>query len=161
MKKLLYIPFLLLLITMWGCEKYLDRKPLDASASTTFLSNQNEMEQSLNGVYAANLWTFPNNTPLLFAIEASTDIGIRRDQNSEDFIALGEGNFFINNTIVNSSWSQGYRLIQRANQHLFGMQNGKNNVSPQYFGRNKGEVLVLRAWGYFQLLYIINQLMML
>ena len=158
MKKLFYIPFLLILITMWGCEKYLDRKPLDASASTTFLSNQDEMEQSLNGVYAANLWTFPNNTPLLFAIEASTDISIRRDQNSEDFIALGEGNFFINNGIVNSSWSQGYRLIQRANQHLVGMQNGKNNVTSQYFGRNKGEVLVLRAWGYFQLLYMFGDL---
>ncbi|MEX0635905.1 MAG: RagB/SusD family nutrient uptake outer membrane protein, partial [Ferruginibacter sp.] len=158
MKKLFYIPFLLILITMWGCEKYLDRKPLDASASTTFLSNQNEMEQSLNAVYAANLWTFPNNTPLLFAIESSTDISIRRDQNSEDFIALGEGNFFINNGIVNSSWSQGYRLIQRANQHLVGMENGKNNVTSQYFGRNKGEVLVLRAWGYFQLLYMFGDL---
>jgi len=158
MKKILYLPFLLLLITLGGCEKYLDRKPLDASASTTFLSNQNEMDQSLNGVYAATLWTFPNNTPLLFAIEASTDIGIRRDQNAEDFIALGEGNFFINNSIVNSSWNQGYRLIQRANQHLVGMQNGKNNVSPQYFGRNRAEILVLRAWGYFHLLYMFGDL---
>jgi len=158
MKKILYLPFLLLLITLGGCEKYLDRKPLDASASTTFLSNQDEMDQSLNGVYAANLWTFPNNTPLLFAIESSTDISIRRDQNAEDFIALGEGAFFINNSIVNSSWSQGYRLVQRANQHLVGMQNGKNNVSAQYFGRNRAEILVLRAWAYFHLLYMFGDL---
>ncbi len=158
MKKILYLPFLLLLITTVGCEKYLDRKPLDASASTTFLSNQDEMDQSLNGVYAASLWTFPNNTPLLFAIEASTDIAIRRDQNAEDFIALGEGSFFINNAIVNLSWSQGYRLVQRANQHLAGMQNGKSNVSPQYFGRNRAEILVLRTWAYFHLLYMFGDL---
>ena len=158
MKKILYLPILLLLIITGGCEKYLDRKPLDASASTTFLSNQDEMDQSLNGVYAANLWTFPNNTPLLFAIESSTDVSIRRDQNAEDFIALGEGSFFINNAIVNSSWSQGYRLVQRANQHLVGMQNGKNNVSSQYFGRNKAEILVLRAWAYFHLLYMFGDL---
>jgi len=158
MKKIIYLPFLLLLIALGGCEKYLDRKPLDASAGSTFLSNQDEMDQSLNGVYAASLWTFPNNTPLLFAIEASTDIGIRRDQNADDFIALGEGAFFINNALVNSSWSQGYRLVQRANQHLVGMQNGKNNVSSQYFGRNKAEILVLRAWAYFHLLYMFGDL---
>jgi len=158
MKKIIYLPVLLLLIITGGCQKYLDRKPLDASASTTFLSNQDEMDQSLNGVYAASMWTFPNNTPLLFAIEASTDIGIRRDQNADDFIALGEGAFFINNALVNSSWSQGYRLVQRANQHLVGMENGKNNVSTQYFGRNKGEILVLRAWAYFHLLYMFGDL---
>lgn len=158
MKKILYLPLLLLVITIGSCKKYLDRSPLDASASTTFLSNQDEMDQSLNGVYAASLWTFPNNTPLLFAIEATTDIGIRRDQNAEDFIALGEGAFFVNNQIVNLSWSQGYRLIQRANQHLGGMENGKNNVSPQYYGRNRAEILVLRAWAYFHLLYIFGDL---
>ncbi len=158
MKKIIYLPFLLLLIALGGCEKYLDRKPLDASAGSTFLSNQDEMDQSLNGVYAASLWTFPNNTPLLFAIEASTDVGIRRDQNADDFIALGEGAFFINNALVNSSWSQGYRLVQRANQHLLGIQKGKDNVSSQYFGRNKAEVLVLRAWAYFHLLYMFGDL---
>jgi len=158
MKKIIYLPILLLLIITGGCQKYLDRKPLDASASSTFLSNQDEMDQSLNGVYAASMWTFPNNTPLLFAIEASTDIGIRRDQNADDFIALGEGAFFIDNALVNSSWSQGYRLIQRANQHLLGIQKGKDKVSSQYFGRNKAEILVLRAWAYFHLLYMFGDL---
>ncbi len=158
MKKILYLPLLLLVITIGSCKKYLDRNPLDASASSTFLSNQDEMDQSLNGVYAASLWTFPNNTPLLFAIEASTDIGIRRDQNAEDFVALGEGAFFVNNQIVNLSWSQGYRLIQRANQHLGGMEKGKNNVSTQYYGRNRAEILVLRAWAYFHLLYMFGDL---
>ena len=158
MKKILYLPLLLIVTTIGSCKKYLDRTPLDASASTTFLSNQDEMDQSLNGVYAANLWTYPNNTPLLFAIEASTDIGIRRDQNAEDFIALGEGSFFINNQIVNLSWSQGYRLIQRANQHLDGMERGKGNVSPQYYGRNRAEILVLRAWSYFHMLYMFGDL---
>ncbi|MBC7887208.1 MAG: RagB/SusD family nutrient uptake outer membrane protein, partial [Ferruginibacter sp.] len=55
MKKILYLPLLLLVITIGSCKKYLDRSPLDASASSTFLSNQDEMDQSLNGVYAASL----------------------------------------------------------------------------------------------------------
>jgi starch-binding outer membrane protein, SusD/RagB family len=153
MKKIKYLPLLLLLITGSGCNKYLDRKPLDAASATTFLSNQDEMEQSLTGVYASAMWNFPNNYPLLFGIEASTDLAIRRDQNAEDFIALGEGTFFVNNGIVNSAWQQAYKLIQRANLHLAGMENGKSSVSPAVFGRIKAEALVLRAWGYFHLMY--------
>lgn len=156
MKYIYYLPILILTIFLVSCEKYLDRKPLDASAGSTFFTNQEEMDQSLNGVYASTLWTFPNNTPLLFAIEASTDMAIRRDQNAEDFIALGEGNFFNNNAIVASSWSQAYRLIQRTNEHLRGMEKGKANVSAQYFARAKSEALVLRAWGYFHLLYMFG-----
>jgi starch-binding outer membrane protein, SusD/RagB family len=156
MKKIIYLPLLLIILLTGGCKKFLDRKPLDASAASTFLSNQDEMEQSLNGVYASATWVFPNNTPLLFAIEASTDIGIRRDQNADDFIALGEGNFFVNNALVNSSWGQAYRLVQRANAHLTGMENGKLNVSPQVFGRIKAEALTLRAWSYFHLLYMFG-----
>jgi starch-binding outer membrane protein, SusD/RagB family len=158
MKKIFYIPILILPFLIGGCKKYLDRKPLDASAGTTFFTNQDEMDQSLNGVYASTLWTFPNNTPLLFAIEASTDIAIRRDQNAEDFIALGDGSFFNNNAIVSSSWGQAYRLVQRANEHLRGMEKGKSNVSAQYFARTKAEALTLRAWGYFHLLYMFGDL---
>ena len=158
MKKIFYIPILILPLLIGSCKKYLDRKPLDASAGSTFFTNQDEMDQSLNGVYASTLWTFPNNTPLLFAIEASTDVAIRRDQNSEDFIALGEGSFFNNNGIVSSSWGQAYRLVQRANEHLRGMEKGKTNVSAQYFARTKGEALTLRAWGYFHLLYMFGDL---
>jgi starch-binding outer membrane protein, SusD/RagB family len=158
MKKIFYIPILILPLLIGSCKKYLDRKPLDASASSTFFTNQDEMDQSLNGVYASTLWTFPNNTPLLFAIESSTDISLRRDQNSEDFIALGQGNFFNNNSIVSSSWGQAYKLVQRANEHLRGIEKGKANVSAQYFARTKAEALTLRAWGYFHLLYMFGDL---
>lgn len=152
MKKILYVPLLLLLVTAGGCKKFIDRKPLDLASATNFLSNQDEMEQSLNGVYASAMWNFPNNYPLLFGLEASTDLGIRRDQNSEDFIALGDGTFFINNGIVNSSWQNAYRTIQRSNLHIQGMENGKAAVSANTFGRIKAEALVLRAWSYFHLM---------
>ena len=136
-----------------GCSKFLDRKPLDQSSASTFMTNQAEMEQSLVGVYASAMWVFPNNTPLLFNIEATTDLAIRRGGNAEDLIALGDaGPFLINNAIPSSAWSQAYRLVQRANQHLTGMENGRANVSAQQFGRIRAEALVLRAWAYYHLM---------
>lgn len=136
-----------------GCKKFLDRKPLDASATTTFLSNAEEMELGLNGVYAGAFWQFPNNTPLLWAIEATTDIGIRRTGNADDQIAMGDaGPFLISNALTVTAWQQEYRLVARANQQLSGMKNGQANVAPNIFGRIKAETLVLRAWAYFHLM---------
>ncbi|MEY3351429.1 MAG: hypothetical protein RIQ50_1540, partial [Bacteroidota bacterium] len=157
MKKLIYFSFLTLLLGAAGCSKFLDRKPLDASSSTNFLANQEEMELSLNGVYGAAFWAFPNNTPLLFAVEASTDLAIKRGGNAEDAVAMGDGGpFLINNALVNTCWSQAFRLIQRSNQHLGGMETGKANVPATAYGRIRAEALVLRAWAYFHLMYMFG-----
>lgn len=156
-KKINIVILSLLTLLIAGCSKHLDRKPLDAASASTFLSNTEEMEQGLNGVYASAMWVFPNNTPLLFAVEASTDHSIKRGGNAEDLVAMGEaGPFSINNSLVNTCWSQAYKLIQRANQQIKGMENGKANVPAATFGRIKAEALVLRAWGYFHLMYMFG-----
>jgi hypothetical protein len=157
MKKIIYISILVVLFGSIGCSKFLDRKPLDASSSTNFLFNQEEMELSLNGVYGAAFWAFPNNTPLLFAVEASTDLAIKRGGNAEDAVAMGDGGpFLVNNALVNTCWNQAFKLVQRANQHLAGMENGKANVPPAAYGRIRAEALVLRAWSYFHLMYMFG-----
>lgn len=140
-------------LLLGGCQKFLDRKPLNESSATTFLANQAEIEQGLNGVYASAMWVYPNNTPLLFAIEASTDLAIKRGGNDEDRVAMGDaGPFTIGNSLPNTGWNQAYKLVQRANQQLAGMENGRGSTSPAIFGRLRAEALVLRAWGYFHLM---------
>jgi hypothetical protein len=157
MKKILIPGLLALLLGAAGCDKFLDRKPLDQSSATNFLSNKDEMEQGLTGVYAAAFWMFPNNTPLLYAVEASTDLAMKRGGNAEDFVAMGDGGpFLVNNALVNTCWSQAFRLIQRANQQLSGMENGKANVPAATYGRIRAEALVLRAWSYFHLMYMFG-----
>jgi hypothetical protein len=94
-----------------------------------------------------------NNTPMHFAIESSTDMAIKRGGNAEDLIAMGDGGpFLVNNAICISSWNQAFKLVQRANQQIVGMENGKANVSAVVYNRIKAEAQVLRAWGYFHLM---------
>jgi hypothetical protein len=153
MKKYIIILLSLSAVAISGCQKFLDRKPLDASSATTFLSNQSEMEQGLIGTYASAMWVFPNNTPLLFAVESSTDMAMKRGGNSEDLIAMGDaGPFLFNNSVPPTCWNQAYKLVQRANQQIAGMENGKANVPVTTFNRIKAEALVLRAWGYYHLM---------
>ena len=152
MKKIFFILTIASVAFTTGCKKFLDRKPLDGSASSTFLTNEAEMDLGLNGVYAAAFWQFPNNTPLLFDIESATDLAIRRTGNAEDQVAMGDGGpFLISNSLTVTSWAQAYKLIARANQQIAGMVNGQANVSPATFGRIKAEAMVLRAWGYYNL----------
>ncbi len=153
MKKNIIILLTISAVTLMSCQKFLDRKPLDASSSSTFLSNQSEMEQGLVGTYASAMWAFPNNTPLPFAIEASTDLAMKRGANAEDLVAMGDGGpFVINNSLPSTCWNQAYKLVQRANQQIAGMENGKANVSTVTYNRIKAEALVLRAWGYYHLM---------
>ncbi len=153
MKKYFIITTLLAAFTMSSCNKFLDRKPLDASSSSTFLSNLAEMEQGLVGTYASSMWVIANNTPMHYAIESSTDMALKRGGNAEDLIAMGDGGpFLVNNAITIAAWNQAYKLVQRANQQIVGMENGKANVSAVVYNRIKAEALVLRAWGYFHLM---------
>jgi len=153
MKKISSILMLTALLGLAGCSKFLDRQPLDSSSSATFMQSEQEMNLALNGVYAAAFWQFPNNTPLLFAIESSTDLAIKRTGNAEDQVAMGDGGpFLIGNTLPGHSWTQAYRLVSRANIMLDGMTKGKDNVAPASYARLRAEALVLRAWAYYHLI---------
>ena len=153
MKKQLLLLLPVLALSFSACQKFLDRKPLDASSATTFLSNQAEMEQGLTGVYASSMWVIANNIPMLFEIEATTDMAMKRGGNPSDLIAMGDGGpFLVTNAVTVSAWNQAYKLVQRANQQIAGMENGKANVTTATFNRIKAEALVLRAWGYFHLI---------
>ncbi len=153
MKKLFFIAFIACAGLLYGCKKFLDRKPLDASASSTFLSNEAEMDLGLTGVYAAAFWIVANNIPLPYSLESTTDLALRRTGNAEDQVAMGDaGPFLVSNGLTVVAWDQEYKLVARANQQLQGMQKNAANVDAKTYGRMRAEVLVLRAWAYFHLM---------
>ncbi len=153
MKKIFLIIAVASVVFVTGCKKFLDRKPLDGTSSSNFLTNEAEMDLGLNGVYASAFWQFPNNTPLLFDMEATTDLALKRVGNAEDAVAMGDGGpFLISNALTVTAWGQAYKLVARANQQLSGMVKGEANVPVKNYGRLKAEALVLRAWGYFHLI---------
>jgi len=153
MKKISSILLFTAVLVASGCNKFLDRQPLDSASSATFMQTEDEMNLALNGVYAAAFWQFPNNTPLLFAIESSTDLAIKRTGNAEDQVAMGDGGpFLIGNSLPGTSWNQAYKLVTRANIMLDGMTKGQVNVSAARYARLRAEALVLRAWGYYYIM---------
>lgn len=153
MKKIFFLTVLATMLVLGGCEEFLDRQPLDSLSSETFYQTEAEMELGLNGVYAASFWVFPNNMPLLWAIETTTDVALKRVGNAEDLIAAGDGGpFLINNSLTTTAWNQAYKLVSVSNNLLEGMVKGKTNASVTGYSRIRAEGLVLRAWAYYHLM---------
>lgn len=150
MKKLLYLTTLTILIS--SCSKFLDRQPLDSASSETFLATDAELNLGITGVYAAAHWSNPNQTPLLFAVDATTDYCLKRTGNDEDNVALGEGKLLISNGLTVRAWQQAYNLVSRANTFLDGMVKGKATTSATLYNKTRSEALVLRAWAYYHIM---------
>ncbi|MBC9929465.1 RagB/SusD family nutrient uptake outer membrane protein [Chitinophaga qingshengii] len=151
MRKLFYsiIGCTFFLAGMSGCNKFLDRQPLSAPATGTFLNNENEINVSLTAVYGSVKWEF-GTVPYQSGTDGWTDIAILRANE------LGEGTFDTYNTHPQTIWKFAYTTIQRANTMLDGMVKAKPNVTPAIYSRMEAEARVLRAWAYFYLAFMFG-----
>lgn len=152
MKKL-FFPILIMIALMSCGKEFLDRQPLDAPSTTNFFSNEAEIKLGLTGVYSAAFWARLGNVPDLKRIEGSTDLVISRSGDQEALIARGDnGPFIFGNAWSENAWSQGYRVVVRANDMLDNMVRGKAATPAAAYNRMRGEALTLRAWAYFNLM---------
>lgn len=142
------------MVALMSCGKeFLDRQPLDAPSTTNFFSNEAEIKLGLTGVYSAAFWARLGNVPDLKRIEGSTDLVISRSGDQEALIARGDnGPFIFGNAWSENAWSQGYRVVVRANDMLDNMVRGKAATPAAAYNRMRGEALTLRAWAYFNLM---------
>ena len=151
MKKIIYIA--LLASVSLGCEDFLDRQPLDTPSSASFLANEAEIKQSLTGVYNATFWNRTGFVPDLKRIEGTTDIQISRKSDPESLIAQGDnGPFVPGNGWSDNAWTQGYKVVSRANELLEGMKRGEIATPKTSYAKMQAEAITLRAWAYFNLM---------
>lgn len=150
LKRILNITVLgLSLLTFSGCQKFLEKEPLDSPATGSFLKNENEINAALTSVYRSINWDF-GLVPYQSATDAWADIAILRAND------LGEGTFDTYNAHPANLWKSAYTTIQRANTMLDGMQAAKANVPEATFNRLEAEARVLRAWSYHYLAFMFG-----
>lgn len=148
--RILYIAGLYCLLTLTsGCQKFLDKEPLDSPAQGTFLTNEKAINVSLNAVYRSVNWDF-GLVPYQSATDAWTDLAILRAND------LGEGTFDTYNSHPASLWKQAYITIQRANTMLDGMEPNKDKIPAAAFNRMQAEARILRAWAYHYLVFMFG-----
>jgi starch-binding outer membrane protein, SusD/RagB family len=142
------IPVLILLLLLApSCKKdFLDRQPYGGLPTGDAITNVDDMETALNGVYAGlrspNLY---GRTVPLFADLFADNVYISAT-NSNRYLDFFQVIMTVNNGNANGIWTTAYNVILNANNVI----NSSVTGTPQA-NQFRGEALALRALMYFEL----------
>ncbi|KOH45940.1 RagB/SusD family nutrient uptake outer membrane protein [Sunxiuqinia dokdonensis] len=157
MKKLIYYLFAGLLL--WGCEDFLETQPLTDKTSSNFPQTAADAEQMMAGIYTImnNLQHQVDRSPFFIWEVASDDKlggGGMNDIQAQSYETFQ----FSDNEMLLHSWSVLYQGVHRAN---FAIENmpllADEVVSPEKKDQFTGEAMFLRAWYYYQLNTVFNE----
>ncbi|WP_158712683.1 RagB/SusD family nutrient uptake outer membrane protein [Parabacteroides pacaensis] len=149
MKNFLYICLLAIGISICACDDALEKYPLDKPSSSSYPSNETELEMALWGCYGS-LWLGTNYGMVMPALlDITTDIAWERAEVSMQ--SIGNGSHDANNSWVELLWKNYYISIARCNYLLDNMERAKAETTPVVYDRIKGETRFLRAYFYLML----------
>lgn len=153
MKAIFNIPSkLVTLLALWlivasSCDKeFLEREEAGAVPTGDAITNEDDMEAALNGVYAVlrDPTLYGRTTPL-FADLIADNVYISSD-NSNRYLDFFQVNMTVNNLNAEDLWQSAYEAILNANNVINSSVTG-SEVADQY----RGEALALRALMHFEL----------
>lgn len=140
MKKLIFIIFIIFV----SCTSELDKYPLDAPSTETFLRTESELNTALVGCMNPLTLCFGEN-PYAIWFEMYSDIAANRDSRPEDYWGdPGAGN-------VSTIWDTAYKGIGRCNFLLNNIDRARENVDETTILNIEAQTRFLRAYYYFML----------
>lgn len=127
----------------------LEKYPLDRPSSSTFPSNQKELEAALWGCYGS-LWLGTNYGMVPPALlDVTTDVAWERAETNMQ--SIGNGTHDINNLWAEQLWQNYYIGIGRCNFLLENAERAKDGTSSEVFKRIIAETRFIRAYYYLML----------
>lgn len=146
-----YVAYICLVLGMslFSCDSSLERYPLDAPSSSTFPTNETELEMAIWGCYAT-LWLGTNyNMCTTALLDVTTDIAWERAETSMQ--SIGNGSHDTNNAWVEDLWQNYYISIGRCNFLLDNIEKAQANTPADVYERIRSEARCLRAYFYLML----------
>ncbi len=159
MKKIAIVCSGILLIAISGCsDDFLDRVPKGEVSTASFFKQAKDLEVAVNAVYdeiGFNSWfrSYGSGTDML-RIEILTDNALDHHSWNQGY-QLADGTATANDGYVEYRWRQRYKGIQRANRIFEGVQ-GIEDIDEDYKNRLLAETTFLRAYFYFDLVYLFG-----
>ncbi|MGQ1908223.1 RagB/SusD family nutrient uptake outer membrane protein [Marinifilum sp. RC60d5] len=147
------------LMVFAGCsDDFLERTPSDQVSSATFFTQEKDLVYAVNGAYSSigfNNWgvNYGYSTDLL-RIEAITDNALDHHSWNAGY-RLADGTASAYDWYAESRWMERYKGIQRVNRILEGAD-GVTDINADYKARLLAEAKFLRAFFYFDLVYLFG-----
>jgi hypothetical protein len=129
----------------------MDRYPLDSPSDKTFLTNRNELEMALTGIYNELYYSADGgyNITIYPIMDVLTDIAWERAE--AKLQQIGAGTHDSNNGFASGVWTRAYQAIGRCNYLLTNMEKAKEVVNPDDYNRIRAEAKFHRAYWYMLL----------
>ncbi len=149
---------ILFMLVLSGCEKFLDKQPLDQLSTATFWKTESDALLALTGVYyiegqsstgAKQQYDLWNQDAYLRLFEATTDNGFEKDNNVTNF---NNGNLTAAYGPVRDLWTTTYRKITKCNNFLDNIGNVSMDETKK--AQMVAEVKTIRAYDYFWLEFL-------
>lgn len=152
MKKIIFA--IVCIFSISGCsDNILNLDPLAESTSSTFFSNEAELELALTGVYGGLYMQGGYAMPLQMIMDfGGSDLGLLRSGGVFGFDEIGAGTHSASSGGIADLYRSLYRAIGRANNLLVNMDKAEG-VSAERMNEIKGQALALRAYNYT---YLVN-----
>lgn len=137
-----------------SCKKYLDLAPVSNQATNNFFKSESDIDQALTGVYNS-LLGFPDANNYNLSECHTSNFFLASVDAQRDYYTINH--FEVNSQLamLETSWTNSYKLIGRANQILDVVDN-ITFVDATKKAREKAEAQFLRAYAYFELVKIFG-----
>lgn len=134
-----------------GCNKMLDKLPLDSPSSASFFNDRTELDMGILGCYEriVNRIGLKGAMPWIVTLDCTSDINWNRD--ASPIGSLGNGTAASDNASAQNAWQDFYAVIARTNFLLDNISNAEGSVAADYIRQVAGEARFLRAYSYFYL----------
>ncbi|MGV8092100.1 MAG: RagB/SusD family nutrient uptake outer membrane protein [Mangrovibacterium sp.] len=149
MKKHIY--FLLGLIILSSCQSFLDEDAKGVATPENFFTNGDELEAAINGLYRTAITNYLDGN-FSSNLMGSDDLGTK-------FSPFQEMDVFVSNSesyYPGVYWADTYKTIFQCNNIILNYE--KTPVSGEIKQQAAGQAYFLRAWSYFALVRIFNEI---
>ena len=151
MKKIYYIAYLLLCLTIQSCNDFLTVYPEDKITTGTFFMSDSDFESAANGMYAT-MTGYPSE--FLPMIDGVTPFAAQTAAARCGVFSPFNGTYPMvarNLDFTRQTWQNMYKGIAHANNIISSNPSRPASVSEKVFNRTLGEAYFIRGYAYFTL----------
>lgn len=156
MKRIIYIPLILMMFVFGGCESFLDTENLTQKTNENFPATEQEANEMLTGIYAKLLFEDPELASQVYLAQLASDDCLGGNLSGSNNCAT---NFLMYRSSLNGYselWNRCYTIISRANNAIASFDNVKSWSSTSERTRFFGEAHFLRAFAYNELVQVFG-----
>ena len=150
---------ILAIVSLSSCKKFLEEIPLDQITNANFYATDADVQSAVDGMYIAARFEASSGLPIMYPLEAlsddagySTNTNFQAERSQMDLMTFASSNL-----IIRGMWSNGYNVINRANDIIKNAIDS-TKAKPKTIRLAQAQARFFRAFYHFRLVQIFGDI---